>query len=954
MSDLKSIKATKDILYASNAIDTLEGIFPEIYLVGGAVRDALLGNKTTDLDFAVPNSPEEIIHSLEKISLPVYKVGLPYNTVGTTIGNFAIQITTFRAEHYEEGSRNPHVEEITDIYSDLDRRDFTINAMALSKADFIDTHNGTNDLKNKQIKSVLSAEQKFSEDPVRILRAYRLVATYGFNIEEQTLHSIERARGKLKNVAAERIGDELRKLLKGSYWSDAIFELIENHIFNVCLEVFGITARVIIDNAFSVLDNYSARSLESMSEAERWVRLVEIIHDSEKNSGASTLDVESTADHICIKASLPRTLRLSIKGILRGASNDKSTAARYIATLGPRSTNTNSDVAEKYERINSLKSEGKIAYYENRQFNVARNIFREAIGILDGLYDSAIYNIRDQELKRDMLRKLSRRYVDYLSFEVAAYIMDSKLYMQYSRTADLERRINRDIPTGRLNKKDYKQSVQEGIARIYKEHLFDSRLESFDNFLGSTNNIIAEEKKEYFMRSYIAHQLKIVKSPKEKRNLNKKMATIVKRATKDGSYGLDYYDPYIDYLYYSVLSSENIETFRNNYDVLMEALPDYIAIANSEGKSSYAKKRAYLNSASCNVYALKLPISLDEKLYYASCAVDDYTDAGFAYQRNANRYRVLQDWFTFVQWLKNEDRAGLTYEKVAQEIVRLKGYGYIDPDEEYFKEKLHEISMIRDLQVEIYKFTQFKGKRVPTLDDPALTAILTLRDERVISETDSLSALRNYVSLKANASIDIDEIQVPDNMVIKKEEDEIQRLIEGLEGKSTEFKASWKYDIDKSSSQHQPCTNPELSMAICRTITAFMNTEGGTILIGVTDNRVACGIEETDVKLFKKTNDIGYVVDKIKLEIDNIFGQKVGQDFQDYKEASMKKYRGKTLIMIKVRKVNSEEPVTFGEEICIRGEAGTRALTPKEVAGYIRKRASEQMKFAQVVNTTQG
>src|SRR5690606_31200232 len=106
---LKQIHTTRDLKSSSRTVAQLESMFEEIYLVGGAVRDELLDRCTTDLDFAVPYEPEDIIAILRRYKLPVYEAGLRYKTVGTSTGGFDIQITTYRLEAYSYASRHPEV-----------------------------------------------------------------------------------------------------------------------------------------------------------------------------------------------------------------------------------------------------------------------------------------------------------------------------------------------------------------------------------------------------------------------------------------------------------------------------------------------------------------------------------------------------------------------------------------------------------------------------------------------------------------------------------------------------------------------------------------------------------------------------------------------------------------------------------------------------------------------------
>ena len=142
-------RSISDLSLALPIVKLIDELFDEVYLVGGAVRDDILQKETRDLDFAVPYASDFIISTLQVAGLPVRDNATKYGTVGTNVGEYDIQITTYRSEEYDQGSRNPIVHPIVDIDSDLYRRDFTVNAMAISRDEFIDPHDGLSDLEKK-------------------------------------------------------------------------------------------------------------------------------------------------------------------------------------------------------------------------------------------------------------------------------------------------------------------------------------------------------------------------------------------------------------------------------------------------------------------------------------------------------------------------------------------------------------------------------------------------------------------------------------------------------------------------------------------------------------------------------------------------------------------------------------------------------------------------------------
>lgn len=182
----------------------------QIYVVGGAVRDLLLEKEVKDWDFTTDAKPEEILKVI-----PEGFYDNKFGTVGLTIGNGVFEITTMRKEGVYRDYRHPAEVSWTDkIEEDLARRDFTINAFALSATgEVIDPFNGQTDLKNKIIKAVGDPNTRFQEDALRLIRAIRFATELEFDIEGKTFRAIQKNAHLIKEIADERIRDELFKIL---------------------------------------------------------------------------------------------------------------------------------------------------------------------------------------------------------------------------------------------------------------------------------------------------------------------------------------------------------------------------------------------------------------------------------------------------------------------------------------------------------------------------------------------------------------------------------------------------------------------------------------------------------------------------------------------------------------------------------------------------------------------
>ena len=186
-------------------------------LVGGPVRDALLGRNGNDLDFTTDARPEESMKILKGWTDATWDTGIAYGTVAGKKGDVTAEITTFRKDSYSEKSRKPEVEYGDSLEGDLRRRDFTVNAMALEICDseniFVDPFGGLQDLVAKQIRTPISAEELFSEDPLRMMRAARFAAQLGFTVDNEVSKAITAMKERLTIVSAERIREEFVKTL---------------------------------------------------------------------------------------------------------------------------------------------------------------------------------------------------------------------------------------------------------------------------------------------------------------------------------------------------------------------------------------------------------------------------------------------------------------------------------------------------------------------------------------------------------------------------------------------------------------------------------------------------------------------------------------------------------------------------------------------------------------------
>jgi poly(A) polymerase len=214
-----------------------------VYLVGGIVRDLVLGRPLSgDIDLTTDAHPDETTAAVAGWADAVWDQGARFGTVGVKRGDQVFEITTHRAEAYAPDSRKPTVAFSDDIERDLARRDFTVNAMALrvtgaeaEQPELLDPFGGVDDLAAGVLRTPLAPEESFSDDPLRMLRAARFLAGYGLQPDDALVAAVRSMADRLEIVSAERVRDELSKLLVVEDPSDGLWFLVDSGLADVVL-----------------------------------------------------------------------------------------------------------------------------------------------------------------------------------------------------------------------------------------------------------------------------------------------------------------------------------------------------------------------------------------------------------------------------------------------------------------------------------------------------------------------------------------------------------------------------------------------------------------------------------------------------------------------------------------------------------------------------------------------
>ncbi|HTR69147.1 MAG TPA: CCA tRNA nucleotidyltransferase [Mycobacteriales bacterium] len=237
----------RELVRLSSVTDPLANRFADaghrLYLVGGPVRDALLGRECDDLDFTTDARPEEILAIVKALGA-TWTTGIAFGTVGVRVDGHACEITTFRTDAYDADSRKPRVDYGDTIEGDLERRDFAVNSMAVALPldaahPIVDPYGGLDDLLHRVLRTPGPPERSFDDDPLRMLRAARFVAQLGFTVDPPARAAIAAMAPRLAIVSAERIRDELVKLILAPYPRQGLEVLVDTGLIEFCLPEVG-------------------------------------------------------------------------------------------------------------------------------------------------------------------------------------------------------------------------------------------------------------------------------------------------------------------------------------------------------------------------------------------------------------------------------------------------------------------------------------------------------------------------------------------------------------------------------------------------------------------------------------------------------------------------------------------------------------------------------------------
>jgi poly(A) polymerase len=290
-AELAITTLTKQAPAATSLATAFKAAGFKLALVGGPVRDAILGRLGNDLDFTTNAHPKESEKILKKWADSVWDIGAAFGTIAGKKGEITVEITTYRSENYEKDSRKPAVEFGENIEGDLSRRDFTINAMALElttdEPTFIDLFNGVDDLQNKIIKTPGKPSDSFTDDPLRMMRAARFMSQLNFTIDESVLVAIKEMAHRLSIISSERVRDEFIKIIMSDNPRLGITLLVECGLADIFLpEIPKLKLEIdehhhhkdVYEHSLTVLEQAIALE-ERLGGANLTLRLAALLHD---------------------------------------------------------------------------------------------------------------------------------------------------------------------------------------------------------------------------------------------------------------------------------------------------------------------------------------------------------------------------------------------------------------------------------------------------------------------------------------------------------------------------------------------------------------------------------------------------------------------------------------------------------------------------------------------------
>jgi tRNA nucleotidyltransferase/poly(A) polymerase len=927
----------------SFVVEAVRASLGEAYLVGGTIRDSLMGiDKEVDLDFATPLLPDEVKERLQKDGYKVVDFSSRFGTIATTISRVKVEITTFRNEEYEEGSRKPDVKFISSIQEDLARRDFTINAIAHDGNEYIDPFDGQGDIVRRKIKAVGNPAERFSEDPLRILRALRFVSTLGFTLDPATYDAMYDCGHLLARLSEERVSAELDKILAGEHWVQAISLGIETKVFEY---LFGVTdIDQYLDDFLESLTNYDHKALPS-GRTTRW----EIIILSCLASTRSTVGVNQTGKMTnLILSTLQRRLKWPAHFAEQLYENIMSeTQKESLRTLEQNLEQIRPDDTRRYiveEKIYKIKLRRAFA---DANFNQVSKLAKQLLETQNKNLEVRFSISGDRE---QSIRDSLKYYLNTLKYLCAAEwhnmaTLNSAADVNAATGKIMKQRGIFDLAPFKIGESDRAVTIEDGLLMIMK--ILPGRVTTLSEVqvLDANKYIPRSRERLIMIKKGFMEELMFLKRPpyepgveKKRSKLHSKLAKVIDEIG-GGERDYGYYSHVIDMYKWQALSTTSKKEFEKYFASMQEATE---TCRRSGGMLFPAAIRGFsVDRARCMVHLLSLEDDIEEKIKIADIIIDNYHQAGNAFERHIPRYRLLQDWLTVAQEIISADVSKV--KSIRARLIKLPSYNYVDSDEEYVAEHMPEINSIRNnmKDAEALLAVIATGKTDIEIENDETRSIAKLMTYKLIDPSLALAIFKKVLQTQATQDINLEPVSLASETQLRpigpetvEVENESMALIRQGESDKIEFKQSWSYDVSQAG-----VPTKEIKKSALKAIVSFMNTSGGTLLIGVSDKPEITGLENGDFKFHqKKSLTRLQLQDELKKDIDNTLHQTIGVastlvniDF-DY-------YDDKSIAVLKVKPSN--DTVYLENKLYVRSSASCQELQGIDFEKFLRSRAAQ-------------
>ena len=400
--------------YALTVLERLERYGFEAYVVGGCVRDSLMGRTPKDWDVCTNALPEEVLRVFRKFH--VIKTGLQHGTVTVMVNHEPVEVTTFRVDGDYSDNRHPDsVSFVSRVEEDLSRRDFTINAMAYNPTrGLVDAFGGQEDMQARVMRCVGDADARFNEDGLRILRALRFASRFGFDVERETSDAVRRNRHLLENVSAERIFKELKGILEGEGVIGMLLAYPE--VFSTIIPPLAPTVGCLQNTPYHKYDVWTHTAWAvHFAPADALLRLVLLLHDIAKPACRTT--DENGRDHF---HGHPERGAEIAKEVLLSLKSDNDTLRDVVTLVREHDNDFPTRPAGMRRLIGRIGIDNVRRLFEVQKADIAAHSdygqqkklvrVREAMGLLEDVLDSeAAFTVKDLHFNGQDLMQMGQR-----------------------------------------------------------------------------------------------------------------------------------------------------------------------------------------------------------------------------------------------------------------------------------------------------------------------------------------------------------------------------------------------------------------------------------------------------------------------------------------------------------------------------------------------------------------